>query len=101
MSEPDPLDRACAQIGRFLYYFSKLENQLDAALIRIFEINSSAAGIIKGSIDFAKRFNLVRTATLQEIADEGERRRVDKILKEVMTFNTNRQVVVHSMFEPE
>jgi hypothetical protein len=97
----DSLDRACAQVGRFLYHFANLENQVDAGLVKLFELSSNTADMIKGSVDFLKRFNLVRTATLYQIRDQNdERKRVDKILKKVIAHNNDRQVAAHSRFEP-
>ena len=37
----DDLDRACAQVGRFMYHFANLENQIDAALTKLFELEGS------------------------------------------------------------
>jgi hypothetical protein len=97
---PDDLERACAQVGRFLYYFAQLENQIDEALAKLFRLDANSANMITGSVAFYKRFNLVRTATLAQISDPKEQERVDKILNEVRKHNDGRQVVAHSRFEP-
>jgi hypothetical protein len=94
------LDRACAQVGWFMYHFANLENQIDAALAILFELKDNTAKMITGSVDFLKRFNLVRTATLFQISDPKERERVDEILRKVFKHNNARQVVAHSRFEP-
>jgi DNA primase large subunit len=95
------LERACAQVGRFLYHFAHLENQIDAALAKLFELDTNSANTITASVDFFKRFNFVLTATLQQISEKKERDRVRKILKKVAAHNNERQVVAHSRFEPE
>lgn len=95
------LDRACAQVGRFMYHFANLENQIDAALAILFELKDNTAKMITGSVDFLKRFNLVRTATLFQISDPKERERVDEILRKVFKHNNARQIVAHSRFEPD
>jgi hypothetical protein len=94
----DDLERACAQVGRFLYHFAHLENQIDAALAKLFELDPNSANMITGSVDFYKRFNLVLTATLAQIDDEEKQKRVGKILNKVRTYNDGRQVVAHSRF---
>jgi hypothetical protein len=96
----DDLERACAQVGRFLYHFAHLENQIDAALAKLFELDPNSANMITGSVDFYKRFNLVLTATLAQIDDEKKQKRVGKLLNKVRTYNDGRQVVAHSRFEP-
>ena len=77
----DDLDRACAQVGRFMYHFANLENQIDAALTKLFELEEIAAQAIAGSVDFYKRFNLVLTYVLAQISEEKEKKRVTQILK--------------------
>jgi hypothetical protein len=93
-------DRACAQVGRFLYHFANLENQIDEAPAKLFELKDNTAKMITGSVDFLKRFNLVRTAMRHQIEDKKERERVDEILKKVIEHNNARLVVAHSRFEP-
>ena len=97
----DDLERACVQVGRFLYHFAKLENQIDVAFAKLFELDSNYANIITGSVDFFKKFNFVRTATAQQISDKTECARVERTLNKVGCYNTQRQVVAHSRFEPE
>ena len=66
----DDLERACAQVGRFLYHFAKLENQIDVAFAKLFELDTSYAEIITGSVDFLKRYNMC--AYRYAPADEGK-----------------------------
>ena len=49
------LDRACAQVGLFMYHFANLENQIDAAVAKLFELKDNTAQMINGSVDFFKR----------------------------------------------
>ena len=71
----DDFERACAQVGRFMYHFAQLENQIDAAVARLFELKDNTAQIINGSVDFFKRFNLVHTAVRYQV-DDGEYKRL-------------------------
>jgi hypothetical protein len=95
----DDLDRACAQVGRFLYHFANLENQIDQAFSKLFDLSLNSANMITGSVDFYKRFNFVLTATLNQIKDAKGQERVKKILNKVSKHNDYRQVVAHSRFE--
>jgi hypothetical protein len=93
------LDRACAQVGLFMYHFANLENQIDAAVAKLFELKDNTAQMINGSVDFFKRYNLVHTAVRYQV-DENEYNRLKKILSKVTNHNNARQVVAHSRFEP-
>jgi hypothetical protein len=93
------LDRACAQVGLFMYHFANLENQIDAAFAKLFELKDNTAQMINGSVDFLKRYNLVRTAVRYQV-DENEYKRLKEILTKVTDYNNARQVVAHSRFEP-
>ena len=64
----DPLTRACELVGRFLYYFGRVEAQLDEAITKLFKLDATQAPIITSNIDFAKKANIVeesRTLTGQ------------------------------------
>jgi len=93
------LDRACAQVGLFMYHFANLENQIDAAVAKLFELKDNTAEMINGSVDFLKRYNLVRTAVRYQV-DKNEHERLEKILTKVTKHNNARLVVAHSRFEP-
>jgi hypothetical protein len=90
------LDRACALVGLFMYHFANLENQIDAAVAKLFELKDNTAQMINGSVDFFKRYNLVHTAVRYQV-DDDEYKRLKRILTE---HNNARQVVAHSRFQP-
>ena len=96
----DDLERACAQVGRFLYHFAKLENQIDVAFAKLFELDTSYAEIITGSVDFLRGTTWSPTATLQQ-TKEKEHGQVQETLSKVPAHNNARVVVAHSHFEPE
>jgi hypothetical protein len=91
------LDRACAQVGLFMYHFANLENQIDAAPAKLFELKDNTAQMINGSVDFMKRYNLVHTAVRYQV-DDNEYGRLKKILAKVPKHNDARIVVAHSRF---
>jgi hypothetical protein len=93
------LDRACALVGLFMYHFANLENQIDAAVAKLFELKDNTAQMINGSVDFLKRYNLVHTAVRYQV-DDNEYKRLKKILTKVTEHNNARQAVAHSRFQP-
>src|SRR5262249_13148621 len=93
-------DRACAQVGRFMYHFAELENQIDAALAKLFELKEPADLAIAGSVDFYQKKKLVSTYALDQLSNSHERARVERLLNKVGMHNDARNVVAHSRFEP-
>lgn len=96
--EPDPLERACALVGRFQYHFASVEQKIDQAVIKLLDLDEKAATIVTSSLDFAKKLNFVRTYALQASKDEDKQFGEDTC-NEVFAVNTDRQVVIHSSFE--
>jgi hypothetical protein len=96
----DDLERACAQVGRFLYHFANLENQIDRAFAKLFDLSDNSANMITGSVDFYKRFNFVLTAVLDQTKDKKGQEQAERILNKVKQHNDDRQVIAHSRFEP-
>ena len=68
----DPLERACALVGRFQYHFG-LEQKIDEAVIKLLDLDEKAGQIVIGSLDFFKKTNLVRTSALQQLVDERDK----------------------------
>ena len=62
MPAPDHLSLACERVGRFLYHFSRVEMQLDAAITTICKLDPRYAPIITGNIDFARKVTIVQRA---------------------------------------
>ena len=101
--EPDPFTRACELVGRFLYYFSRVELQLDDAITKLFKLDANTAPIVTANIDFFKKLNIVQTAVNhQQRAKPGGLLSVDtdETFKGIASVNNYRQVVAHSAFEP-
>jgi hypothetical protein len=98
-AQPNPLEKACSLVGRFQYHFARVEQKIDHAVIKLFDLDEKAAPIITGSVDFAKKVNFVRTLALQ--ADKPEDQEfADNTSTKVLKVNNTRQIVVHSSFEP-
>jgi hypothetical protein len=96
----EDLDRAYAQVGRFMYHFANLEDQIDEALAKLLELKSDTANWVHYNMAFSKRFNFVFNVTLDQIADPKERGRVKAILQKVGPCNSDRNLLAHSRFEP-
>jgi hypothetical protein len=102
MTDADPLTRACELVGRFLYHFSRVEEQLDEAITKLFKLNLETAKIVTVNIDFNRKRYIVHSAVnhqnskaLKPIAD------VDATFNDICKENNARQVVAHSAFEAD
>jgi hypothetical protein len=96
----DALALACALIGRFQYHFARVEQKVDQAVIKLLDLDEKAASIVTGSVDFAKKLNFVRTYAFQQAGNQADRNFAEETCKDVFSVNTDRQLVIHSSFEP-
>ena len=96
----DPLERACALVGRFQYHFSRVEQKIDEAIIKLLDLDEKAGQIVTGSVDFLKKVNLVRTSASQQLTAEQDKKFAEDTCKRVFAINDKRQDVIHSSFEP-
>jgi hypothetical protein len=73
---------------------------VDQAVIKLLDLDEKAASIVTGSLDFAKKLNFVRTYAFEQAGNNADRGFAEKTCKEVFRVNTDRQLVIHSSFEP-
>jgi hypothetical protein len=66
---PDPLERACALVGRFQYHFGRLEQKVDEAVLKLFDLDEKAGPIVTRNVDFAKKVDFVRTWAAERATD--------------------------------
>jgi hypothetical protein len=102
-SRSDPIARACELVGRFAYHFSRLDEQLNAAIVQLFNLGETTADIITSNIDFARKLNIVKSAVNEQNASpeqEWLRNSIKETFSELHAVNTERQVVAHSAFVP-
>jgi hypothetical protein len=97
---PDPLERACSLVGRFLYHFSRVEQKIDQAIIKLLDIDEKGAPVVAGGIDFFRKLNLVRTCACEQASNPGDKQFSENVCIDVLTINNYRQIVAHSSFEP-
>jgi hypothetical protein len=96
----DPLETACSLVGRFQYHFSRVEQKIDQAVIKLLDLDEKAGPIVTGSVDFAKKLNFVRTSAYQQAVNDEGKEFAEKTCKDVFAVNGVRQIVIHSSFEP-
>ena len=102
MIDVDPLARACELVGRYLYYFSRVEAQLDEAITKLFKLNPETAPIVTANIDFNKKRYIVHSAVNYQKSKSGKPvENVDKTFGKIASENDERQVVAHSAFEAD
>jgi hypothetical protein len=97
--DPKLLKRACELVGRFLYHFSRVEQQLDAAITKLFKLDSQYAPIVTANFDFYKKLQVVRCAVDLQTKAGKQIRNAKKTLGGIEAINNDRQVVAHSPFE--
>src|SRR5258708_21171724 len=96
----DPLEAACALVGRFQYHFGRVEQKIDQAVIKLLDLDEKAGPIVTGSVDFAKKVNFVRTSAYEQAGNENDKQFAEKTCTDVFDINNVRQIAIHSSFEP-
>jgi hypothetical protein len=96
----DPLEAACSPVGRFQYHFAKVEQKIDQAVIKLFDLNDKTGPIITANVDFAKKVAFVKTSANQQAMSDKDKGFARKTCGDVFAINDVRQFVIHSSFEP-
>src|SRR5260370_20071002 len=98
---PDPLSLACERVGRFLYYFSRVEMQLDDAITQVLKLDPEIAPIVTWNLDFSRKVNIVQCAVTSHNENSPSKKIEMDTFSEVFKVNTDRQTIAHCSFEPE
>jgi hypothetical protein len=99
-AQTDPLQLACLLVGRFQYHFARIEQKIDQGVIKLLDLDDKAGPIVTSSVDFAKKLNLLWGVAYKQASNDQGREFVDVTCKAVFAVNTDRQLVIHSSFEP-
>ncbi len=100
-ASPVPLERACALVGRFLYHFGRIEQKIDQAIIKLLDVDDRGAPVITGSIDFAKKADIVRTCANRQASNDTDKEFAEATCSRVFAVSLDRIIVAHSAFEPD
>jgi|EndMetStandDraft_3_1072993.scaffolds.fasta_scaffold97396_5 hypothetical protein len=99
-NQSEGLERAYLLVGRFQYHFARVEQKVDQAVIKLLDLDDKAGSIVTGSVDFAKKLNFVRTAAYEQAHNGKDQKFGEDTCNGVFAINTDRQLVIHSSFEP-
>jgi hypothetical protein len=95
----DELSSACQKVGLFLHKFALLEQEINERIGDMLGLKGDAADVIAHSIDFMRKWNLLKTVALGQTPSK-RKKRVAKIFSAIAIHNDNRVVMAHSRFEP-
>jgi hypothetical protein len=87
-------------VGRFQYHFGRIEQRIDQGAIKLLDLDDRAGPIVTGSMDFAKKLNLVRTAASQQAINKQDKKFGEDTCNGLFAVNDVRQLIIHSSFEP-
>jgi hypothetical protein len=99
----EPLDAACQQVGRFLFYFAQVEIGIDAALAKLLELKEGPAEIVTANIEFNRKLNILQSVVEAQSAGNAAtwKPEADTLISNIRSINSPpRQIVAHSPFEP-
>jgi hypothetical protein len=96
----DPLERACALVGRFMYHFGRVEQKIDQAAIKLAELDPKSAPVI-ALIDFARKLNdLVRGSVYAQTSNAKDKEFAKEVCNRAHDMNNYRRIIAHASFEP-
>ena len=83
-----------AAIGRFVFWFSKLEGMLKADLAGLLDLEVNHMDPVVSAFDFAQLVSVLKAIKLKG-CDEEAKPRIERFFKECMKMNDHRVRVVH------
>jgi hypothetical protein len=87
-------------VGRFQYHFSRIERALNLCIAKLFDLSEISADIVCANIDFVKKVYIVRSQVIVQFKDKDNA--VVDLLGKIYGINEpDRQIVIHSTFEPD
>jgi hypothetical protein len=95
----DDLSKACQKVGRFLYDFALVEQEINERIAAILNLKGDAADVVSNSVDFFRKANILRTIAF-ETAPPEEKDAIGKLFSMIAKENDNRVLMAHSSFEP-
>lgn len=95
----DAVSLACQKVGRFLYDFALMEQDINERIIDILQLKGGAADVVAHSLDFFKKVNILRIIAL-DTAPTEERKPTEKLFSAIAAQNDNRILMAHCPFEP-
>jgi hypothetical protein len=99
-SDREPLSVACELVGRFQHHFARIDQGMDEAITKVFDLDDGAAAILLANIDFMKKVDILRSVIALQFS-VADKEAADRLLKKIKGINNpDRQTVIHSTFEP-
>jgi hypothetical protein len=98
-AQPDPLERACSLVGRFMFHFGRVEKKIDQAVIKLSDLDEKVAPIV-AMTDFARKVDFVRTSAYAQTSDAKNKKDFAKeTCNTVHGINLVRRMIAHTSFE--
>jgi hypothetical protein len=100
-SDRDPVSIACELVGRFQHHFARIDQGMDEAITKVFNLDDGAAAILLANIDFMKKVDILCSVIALQFS-VADKKAADRLLKKkIAGINSpHRQTVIHSTFEP-
>jgi hypothetical protein len=100
MSQPGPLERACALVGRFIHHHGRIEQKINHAVIKLLDLDERNASVVVSLVTFANKVTLLEAAASDQAQKEEDKKFARSTRGKIFAINDDRNVVAHSSFEP-
>ena len=100
--------KAFEYVGAYLFRFAKMEDELNSAIERVFNLSAPAAAILFSTLDLFKKLNVIQAAVLAHFSDaqgrqisEAKGSEFKNLFRDLMRINDERVIVAHAPFRPD
>jgi hypothetical protein len=97
--ETGNIDRADLLVGRFFRLFGAIEDVLDEAIRKLFELTPDNADVVCANIDFFRKLSIVRSSLSDQDKDGQHAAQIKALFKRIAEANDKRQIAAHASFE--
>jgi hypothetical protein len=96
----DLLQAAFRQVGKLLYHFSLLEQEIDKGIGKLLGIGAGAVDIVTVNIDFVRKVKILRSAEdfNAAIPNTAREKKLTDTYKGILALNEDRKIVAHCTF---
>lgn len=93
------LSHACQQVGRFLYNFALLEEEMNLVIGQVLDTEEDLTDILAANLDFFRKIKIIRSAVASQPNWANKKKdKANKIAAKIISHNNDRRIVAHSAF---
>jgi hypothetical protein len=94
-------DKACYQVGRFIYHFALLESAINDAIGKLLGMGTFEEAIATFNMQFRAKTNILKAIVNLKGGNADWAKQALKDIEAIVTLSTDRNTAVHTVFGPD